>query len=58
MLSQSEGSLFQLSGQRQYLLDSLAIAYPPRELSILVCLFEKASDHLFWFMARSISIRR
>jgi hypothetical protein len=41
---QSAGSLFQLRCQGQYALDRFPIAYPPREVAVLIGLLEKAGD--------------
>src|SRR5467141_3234443 len=53
---QSAGSLFQLRCQGQYTLNRFPIAYPPRELAVLVGLLEKAGDRLL-LIHRTLSIK-
>jgi hypothetical protein len=45
-LCHAAGSLFQFFRQGQYALDRFSIAYPPREVSVLVGLGKKAGDIL------------
>jgi hypothetical protein len=53
---QNAGSLFQLRCQGQYALDRFPIAYPPREVAVLIGLLEKAGDRLL-LIHRTLSIK-
>jgi hypothetical protein len=53
---QSAGYLFQLHCQGQYALNRFPIAYPPREVAVLIGLPEKAGDRLL-LIHRTLSIK-
>ena len=53
---QSAGCLFQLHCQGQYALNRFPIAYPPREVAVLIGLLEKAGDRLL-LIHRTLSIK-